>query len=509
MWRRSAVFVAAVMGAVVGLGSGAARAEDSPLPGDLIVTEIMQNPSMVSDTAGEWFEVYNATATTLDLAGLTIRDWGTDSFSIGAPVYVSPGEYFVFGREGNPGLNGGLTVDYVFTGMNLGNSDDELEIVNGGGVVIDTVVWDGGPDFPDPNGASMSLDAGILDDLLNDDGLSWCEASSAFGMGDLGTPGAANDSCTPVDPDDDGDGWTVGEGDCDDVDPAVNPGAAEACDGIDNDCDFVIDEGCVIDPDDDEDGFTVGAGDCDDADPTIHPGATEACDGIDNNCDAVVDEGCAPCTVNATGPADGSDLTAQARFFFDGDCDGYVVQLSTDPTFPDWKTYWFGSFGDGPGAQSYTLGASLWSALGRQFVSGGYWRLVGAVDGDTADSTVRSFYTTLAPLAPPAPPGATCSPSLNAPADGAIVGDNSPAWDWDDACDYSRIEFSADPLFPLDATYYFGPLGTSNYRIGDTLWSSLKARFAGGAYWRVVGGAADGGHASPSRFFIYEPTPAE
>ncbi|MCK6519721.1 hypothetical protein L6R46_32255, partial [Myxococcota bacterium] len=79
----------------------------------------------------------------------------------------------------NPGLNGGLTVDYVFTGMNLGNSDDEVEIVDGGGVVIDVVAWDGGPSFPDPNGASMTLDAGILDDLLNDDGLSWCEASSA------------------------------------------------------------------------------------------------------------------------------------------------------------------------------------------------------------------------------------------------------------------------------------------------------------------------------------------
>ncbi len=37
--------------------------------------------------------------------------------------------------------------------------------------------------------------------------------------------------------DQDGDGWSVAEGDCDDTDPASWPGAAELCDGLDNDCD--------------------------------------------------------------------------------------------------------------------------------------------------------------------------------------------------------------------------------------------------------------------------------
>ncbi|MCB9791375.1 MAG: putative metal-binding motif-containing protein [Alphaproteobacteria bacterium] len=43
--------------------------------------------------------------------------------------------------------------------------------------------------------------------------------------------------------DQDGDGYPESE-DCDDLDAAVNPGAAEVCDGQDNNCDGEVDEGC-------------------------------------------------------------------------------------------------------------------------------------------------------------------------------------------------------------------------------------------------------------------------
>jgi len=97
----------------------------------------------------------------------------------------------------------------------------------------------------------------------------------------------------------DGDGYGVGPGclgrDCNDDNPEINPGVDEVCgDNIDNDCDGQTDEGCCIDLDGDGygDGPACSGPDCDDTDPSVYPGAVELCDGKDNNCDGRVDEGC-------------------------------------------------------------------------------------------------------------------------------------------------------------------------------------------------------------------------
>lgn len=95
----------------------------------------------------------------------------------------------------------------------------------------------------------------------------------------------------------DGDGFPGGPGgsDCNDFASAVNPGASEgadAGDGIDQDCNGLVDDGTLW-FDDDGDGYSEAGGDCDDADPARHPGAQERGNGVDDDCDGGADEGTA------------------------------------------------------------------------------------------------------------------------------------------------------------------------------------------------------------------------
>ncbi len=104
-------------------------------------------------------------------------------------------------------------------------------------------------------------------------------------------------------------GYVTDNTDCDDTRANVNPGAPEACDELDNDCNGIIDEGVqntyYRDADGDgygdsliytkaclpPTGYVLDNTDCDDTRINVNPGAAELCDELDNNCNGQVDEG--------------------------------------------------------------------------------------------------------------------------------------------------------------------------------------------------------------------------
>ncbi len=181
----------------------------------------------------------------------------------------------------------------------------------------------------------------------------------------------------------DGDGHIVdflGEDDCNDEDPNINPDMPEVCNGIDDNCNLRIDENVQTayyrdddgdgygTPDDEvmgcsaPEGYVTAGGDCDDADPDVHPGVVELCgdfpgaDGVDDDCNGIVDDrdidgdgsvdvacggdDCDDVDANINPdaedqPYDGIDQDCDGADFADIDGDGYAANLVGGPDCND------------------------------------------------------------------------------------------------------------------------------------------------------------------------------
>ncbi len=188
------------------------------------------------------------------------------------------------------------------------------------------------PEWVDADGDGVAL--GQSD--CNDDNPKLCILVPTDLCGDgIDQDCSGSDLICPDDsePDLDGDGFSVNQGDCNDLDQSIFPGATETCgDGVDQDCSGA-DLGCSQDwfLDEDSDGYATGdavsaiqrpdaryytvdeltavSGDCDDGNAAVHPNADEICgDGIDQDCV-------------------GGDLSCPVEvrydWFLDSDLDGY------------------------------------------------------------------------------------------------------------------------------------------------------------------------------------------
>jgi len=189
-------------------------------------------------------------------------------------------------------------------------------------------------------------------------------------------------AATYVGVDDDGDGVTREEGDCNDVDAEVYPGATEDLhNGKDDDCDGVADTGTDT-SDEDRDRQTIRDGDCDDTHEDVYLGHKELNDGRDNDCDGRADED----FINRILLNDGSGHFAAhpdagvevldhstAAGFGDGNGDGlldlywgnWLLHYPDDPSVPDryFEGNGDGTFTDAQEAAGLVL-AEPWSCYG-------------------------------------------------------------------------------------------------------------------------------------------------
>ncbi|MCL4834149.1 MAG: lamin tail domain-containing protein, partial [Caldilineaceae bacterium] len=163
----------------------------------LFISEFLADPAAVTDANGEWIELYNAGPDRVNLKGWTLTDLDDDSHTIGADLFIDPDEYVVLGRNGQSATNGGVTIAYVYTGLSLANSADEILLLRPDGSEADRVVWGGD--------SGLRVTAGkSLERMTFGPVPLWLTALAIWpgSAGDLGTPGTAfaapNPTATPT-----------------------------------------------------------------------------------------------------------------------------------------------------------------------------------------------------------------------------------------------------------------------------------------------------------------------
>ena len=168
-------------------GSGTAGFPTPSEPGELVINEIMADPTALTDSAGEWVELYHpGPDSSLDLRGCEISDGDGAEGLIESEIVLGPGGFAVLAKSADSGFQ----PDYVCPGLSLKNSGGDEVILRCNGVEIDRAVYTAAK-----AGSSLSLDPARADAQANDDPSAWCASETSYNGDDRGTPMAANPPC--------------------------------------------------------------------------------------------------------------------------------------------------------------------------------------------------------------------------------------------------------------------------------------------------------------------------
>jgi beta-lactamase superfamily II metal-dependent hydrolase len=155
-------------------------------PGDLVISEIQRNPTVVPDTNGEYFEVQALGPRPLALRGLLLRDDGA-TVTLASNLMLVPGRPLLIEVDGNRQRNGGLPlgVSLPFQSVALGDIIDTVSLQRSA-TLVDQVAYGSG--FP--GGAGIAAERRDL--LAPPTAGNFAAAPQVYGAGDRGSPGARN-----------------------------------------------------------------------------------------------------------------------------------------------------------------------------------------------------------------------------------------------------------------------------------------------------------------------------
>ena len=168
--------------------------EDDVVEGVVVVTEVMRSSS--AGVTGAWFELANTSDRLWDLSGWSVEtdlSSGTIQVEGAESPALAPGSVIVVCAD--PLAAAGLDIPCGASLQPWPEPTASADIIElfAGDTLVDAVRWNAA--WPGVEGVSMSLDPRFVNHVANDDAVAWCDATTPWSAGELGSPGGINTQC--------------------------------------------------------------------------------------------------------------------------------------------------------------------------------------------------------------------------------------------------------------------------------------------------------------------------